>query len=141
MKTHIWLSAAFFVIAAFLFFLSLLSGQSGFALFLIFPVFYSTGPLGALATLFLFIGFLLLFFAPFAGFSHAEHHGNYDCKRVDNEHLGMVENKPERRYGGVILIGPIPIVFGSDANHAMTAVIIAIVILMCMAMLLIFTGI
>jgi uncharacterized protein (TIGR00304 family) len=39
------------------------------------------------------------------------------------------EKRSEVRGGGVILIGPIPIIFGSDAKWASIAVILAIVLI------------
>jgi uncharacterized protein (TIGR00304 family) len=45
------------------------------------------------------------------------------------------ESRPEVRGGGVIMIGPVPIVFGSDAKWASFAIVLAIV-LMVVALLL-----
>jgi uncharacterized protein (TIGR00304 family) len=39
------------------------------------------------------------------------------------------EKRSEVRGGGVILIGPIPIIFGSDAKWASIAVVLAIVLI------------
>jgi uncharacterized protein (TIGR00304 family) len=45
------------------------------------------------------------------------------------------ETKSEVKAGGVIMIGPIPIIFGSDKESAKTAIILAI-ILMLLSLLL-----
>ena len=39
------------------------------------------------------------------------------------------EKRPEVKGGGVILIGPIPIIFGSDARWASIAIVLAIVLI------------
>jgi len=39
------------------------------------------------------------------------------------------ENRTGMRGGGVIMIGPIPIIFGSDAKWASAAIILAIVLI------------
>lgn len=38
--------------------------------------------------------------------------------------------KPEIKKGGVIMLGPIPIIFGSDKESAKTAIILAIVLML-----------
>ncbi|HDS45989.1 MAG TPA: DUF131 domain-containing protein [Methanomicrobia archaeon] len=40
------------------------------------------------------------------------------------------EEKPAVRGGGVIMIGPIPLIFGSDAGAVKVAVILAIVVML-----------
>ena len=47
--------------------------------------------------------------------------------------------KTEIRGGGVVLIGPIPIVFGSDAKWATVAIVLAI-ILVFISLLMMFYG-
>ena len=50
--------------------------------------------------------------------------------------LGKVESKIKA--GGVIMLGPIPIIFGSDKESAKTATILAIILMLLS--LLIFRG-
>ena len=53
--------------------------------------------------------------------------------------IGMRENSESRiRGGGVIMLGPIPIIFGSDGESAKTAIILAIILMVLS--LLIFRG-
>lgn len=46
----------------------------------------------------------------------------------------QAEKEPERRTsirgGGVVLIGPIPIIFGSDAKWATVAIVLAIILVL-----------
>ncbi len=113
-----------------MFFLSAISGNGGMALFIIFPVFYSTGWLGALGFLLIFFGFVLLFIAPF--FAPSNYAMPVETERyvVNKE---ATEKKVEKHYGGVILIGPIPIVFGSDKNYALLSTLGAILMLIAIA--------
>jgi uncharacterized protein (TIGR00304 family) len=45
--------------------------------------------------------------------------------------------KTEVRGGGVIMIGPIPIIFGSDAKWASVAIVLAIVLILVYFLLLV----
>lgn len=119
MKSVTYAEIALILFGTAVFALSITSGEGGVALFLIFPVFYSTGALGALGILLIFIGFLLLFLSPFLGATAIE-----EERRIappDFEQDG--EKKREVRYGGVVFIGPIPIVFGSDKNYLLYAML------------------
>lgn len=43
--------------------------------------------------------------------------------------LSTERNRPsETKFGGVVMVGPIPIIFGSDAKWASIAVVLAIVL-------------
>ncbi|NPA74580.1 MAG: DUF131 domain-containing protein [Euryarchaeota archaeon] len=134
MRNLLALSAILFISGIAIIIISALSGNGGFALVLIFPVFYTSGPLGALGMLMILAGIFLFFLAPFAGTEMhppstppPEPHHTTEKKKVN--------------YGGVILIGPIPIVFGSDREHTMYAVIAAIILLMAIAGIILFMGI
>ena len=99
-------------------------GEGGFALFLIFPVMYSTGPLGVIAFLLIFSGFLLLFISPFLSGAPPATFDDVPPSEIPGR-IGEDEHEVERElhYGGVIFIGPVPIVFGSDKNYALYAII------------------
>ncbi len=76
-------------------------------------------------TFLIIIGFMLIivgfFLAAFGMMSSVE-----DRREDRNE-----ETKEEKvKGGGVILIGPVPIVFGSDKRFALIAMILAIVIML-----------
>lgn len=63
------------------------------------------------------LGFLLVM----TGILRAFHHGIAEPEK---------ENRDERvKGGGVILIGPIPIVFGSDRRYASIAMVLAIILM------------
>lgn len=76
-------------------------------------------------------GFFLLFQGLRESYPSNEIPDNFDVFEEDYEY-GMEEFKPERKVdvkgGGVILIGPIPIVFG-ESRYAVIALILTIVIM------------
>ncbi len=88
------LALVFMAFGLVLFATAVLYGDARVALLLFIPIIYGGGILLLMGTLLFIIGFILLFFSPLL-----------------EENTG-----PEKSYGGVILIGPIPIVFGSDTN-------------------------
>ncbi|MDW5561597.1 MAG: DUF131 domain-containing protein [Methanomassiliicoccus sp.] len=75
------------------------AGQVSVALVLIVPVLYGTGPLVAFAALAVFAGMVLLSLSLFG--------------RPGGRDAGITSATGKREWGGVVLIGPIPIVFGS----------------------------
>ena len=68
----------------------------------------------------------------------ANFRNNLDSERSPDEKppIGKVESKVKR--GGVIMLGPIPIIFGSDKESAKTATILAIILMLLS--LLVFRG-
>jgi len=95
-------------------------GEVELYLFLIFPVLKADGVYGAAALLLAFATMVLVLFALFAWRSPDD-------------------TKPERgtSVGGVIMIGPIPIVLGSDRRTTIIALILALVVLMIIILLLV----
>jgi len=120
-----------------LFALSAYMGESGFALFLIFPVFYSSGIFGFLAILLIFIGFFLIFLSPFWSVQKIAMHEYvyYPESRRENFEK-RTDKKVEKKFGGVLLIGPIPIVFGSDKNMAIVSILATILLLIVVTIIL-----
>ncbi len=79
-------------------FIAVASGAVNFGIFLIFPVLWGTGALAALSFILIFFGIIILFISV--------PHENLE---FDNS-----ENKVRSKVGGFVLVGPFPIVFGSD---------------------------
>ncbi len=118
-----------FILIGFVFFaLSAYTGEGGVALFLIFPVFYSSGIFGFLAILLIFLGFFLMFLSPFWSMQKMSRGEDVYYTPIENFEQ-KVDKKTEKRFGGVVLIGPIPIIFGSDKNMAITSILAAILFL------------
>lgn len=106
MKTHLvgiipFLAGVLLVIAA------VMRGEADLSLVLFIPVIHGGGLMLRLGILLIVASFLLWFFLPFGGSS--------------------TSGKGESGYGGVVFIGPIPIVFGSDTKMTRTMLIIGLV--------------
>ncbi|BAB59221.1 hypothetical protein [Thermoplasma volcanium GSS1] len=101
-------------------------GQAHFALFVIFPVIYGTG-LSVIPFLIIFLGIVIMFFAPFTM------GGRYEYKEPQDYVNKMEEEQEEKRkssFGGLIMIGPIPIIFGNNKTIVYVSIAIAILILL-----------
>ncbi len=92
------LSLALFVTGVLLVVASVVRGEASLALLLFIPIIYGGGWMMGLGILLIISSFLLLFLLPLES----------DSKVV----------KGESKYGGVVFIGPIPFVFGSDTKVA-----------------------
>ncbi len=104
-------------------------GIAHFALFVIFPVIYGSG-LSIIPFFLIFLGIVIMFFAPF--------HLSGNSERIFippeyggiNEEETVKERRSEKHYGGLIMIGPIPIIFGNDRNLIYISIAIAILIIL-----------
>ncbi len=108
------------VVGAALIAVGIYQGDVVVALVLIFPVLVSTGGIGALGIILLALGVMALVFDRFMDGSVIEE----GCQGVENERA-----RGSTDYGGVVLIGPIPIIFGSNPRAALVAAAVAIIIL------------
>ena len=77
-------------------------------LILVIPAVVGTGPLAFLGILLVFVGFFLTSFLWFAGTPMP----SAPAEEIPGPTLREV--RPRRRWGGVVFLGPLPIVFGSD---------------------------
>ena len=50
---------------------------------------------------------------------------------------GREENEGKRKYGGVVIIGPIPIIFGNDSSIIKWAIVLTIVVIIIFILLVI----
>ena len=76
-----------------------------------------------LGSLIIFLGLLILVLGAFF-------QRNSDSERLGSEKSPEIKSYSELKGGGVIMLGPIPIIFGSDGESAKTAAILAIVIML-----------
>ncbi len=108
--------------------LAALEGQMEVALFIMFPVIYGGGWIAGLAILLIFLGSVLFFFSLLpVGLSPS---------RAEREESYCLEREKGLKAGGVVLIGPIPIVFGSDWKMAGWAILLAIALVIIFWVLL-----
>lgn len=96
--------------------------QVGLALFFI-PYLYGSSALGALAILTVFAGLLVLVLDRLPSGIHSGQEGTASSIPV-----GRDDRK--KGFGGVVLVGPVPIVFGSSDRAALWALIAAACLVM-----------
>jgi len=103
-------------------------GEANLYLVLVVPVIVGTGPLAFLGIFLVFAGFLLTFLLwPV---------------RVDMEPEGRGVSAvspdgtpPARRWGGVLFLGPIPVIFGSDPRMTRTMLLVGVVLFVALVVL------
>ena len=127
--------AGFILIAAALALLILaaIQGDLRLAILIIFPVIIGEGALPAIGGILLFSGFVALFLSFAIGFQGAGVDGTSDGY-VEG---GISRTGPRSEYGGVVLIGPIPIILGSNRRMALAMAIVALVALAVLLMILV----
>lgn len=102
-------------------------GEASLLLVVVFPVVQATGGLGALGVLLLVAGFVASFFAlPFRG----EPEGVGPPPTESSQPASP--SARTRRWGGVLFLGPIPIIFGSDARMTRTMLLLGIVLFLAL---------
>jgi len=112
---------------------SVAKGEASANIVLFIPVFYGSG-------IFAFLGVLCIMAAIFLGFfgiaSQYMERRDFDDTRESrsSESVGPRTQKSIKG-GGVVLIGPIPIIFGSDAKIAIVLVFLALVLIIVVALL------
>jgi uncharacterized protein (TIGR00304 family) len=115
---------------------SVSQGESNAGIFLFIPVFYGSG-------LFAFIGVLCLMGAMILGFvGFAERMASgYEEDSQPKRSSKPTGSSPNRsiKGGGVVLIGPIPIIFGSDPKTAIVLAVFALVIMITAIILIYFS--
>jgi uncharacterized protein (TIGR00304 family) len=77
----------------------------------------------AFGVMLIFIGFLLVFLDIMISLQEdaGPEEGSFQRREIREKKVGG---------GGVILIGPVPVVFGTDKKFALTAIILAIVLML-----------
>jgi uncharacterized protein (TIGR00304 family) len=122
MNRYHLLSILFFVLGIVFFALGVLNGEIEIGIALIFPFLIGSG-------LYAFLGFVLVFIAIMLfmfGFANISGVGSNDLN-VEGDDEYQPQKKTSVKGGGVILIGPIPIVFGSNWKIAVIMMILAII--------------
>ncbi len=109
-------------------------GQMRLALIVIFPVFYAEGLLAVLGIVLIFIGMLALL----ASFVTPDRprYASQETEIAERGQANGEERKARVRGGAVVLLGPIPIVFGSDWRMAVAAMILAILLIAIVLLLM-----
>ncbi|MDG6220861.1 MAG: DUF131 domain-containing protein [Candidatus Thermoplasmatota archaeon] len=95
-------------------------GQASLHLLLVFPVVTATGFWGFAGSILLFGGSILLFFS----FVHPN--TAMTDRPWEKQNHDFTEKRPRVRTGGVVLIGPVPIMWGSDGRMALLSLLASI---------------
>lgn len=118
-KRHI-LSLICFIVGIAFFAVGFFTGEAEGGVFVIFPFITGSGVYPLLGFIFIFIAILLFMFGL------TTHIGPEELQ-VEDEY--QTRKKTSVKGGGVVLIGPIPIVFGSNWKIAIVLMIIAIILI------------
>lgn len=123
MRTRLWIPIAMFVAGMALIAYAVVTGEADVSLVIVFPVFSGSSLVFLLATLLIITSFIL----------------GFVLMAMDNERVedriqkglggagGSVQG-PRIQYGGVALLGPIPIAFGSNKRIALIMLVIGVVL-------------
>ena len=126
MNRYHFLSLICFIGAVVFLFFGFLNGDVKVDVFIVFPFITGSGVYSFFGTILLFLMFLffILGFIKSVNILNSEHF-------LDNDEILSVtpEKKTSFKGGGVILIGPIPIVFGSNWKIVVFLMIIAILLM------------
>jgi len=123
MRPVVWLPVLVFAAGVVCIAIAVASGEAEVSLVLIFPVFSGSSGLFLLGTLLIVLSF-------FVGFAMLTM-GQLEMGRFEQEIGKPPEQhavKKESKFGGVVLVGPVPIAFGSDRGIAVIMLIIGIVL-------------
>ena len=115
---------------------AVMTGEAEISMVLIFPIFSGSSGLfilGVMLILFSFVaGFVMLASSQIA-LSRSMLH-----QELGQESLGQPEMK--KKYGGIVLIGPVPIAFGSDMKWALAMLVIGVILaIVALALIVYFT--
>jgi len=120
-KFH-FLSLFCLIVGITFFFFGIISGDVETGFFIVFPFIAGSGIYAFLGFIFIFIAILLFMF------------GYTSYYESDEFQTDSYESKPFKKTsmkgGGVVLIGPIPIIFASNWKIAIVLMIIAIIIIL-----------
>ena len=130
MKGRMWVPVGVFLAGVACIVVAAATGEAEVQLFIIFPLISGTSWLFVLGVVLIAASFILGFVVA-ASAMQADEQASPHAPLVQQP--GEVVGAPQKksRYGGVVLIGPVPIVFGSDRNMAliMLALAIALIVL------------
>ena len=110
---------------------SVASGEGSAGVVVFIPVFFGSG-------LFSFLGVLCIMaalFLAFFGFAAGALRGLEPDQSNQPSQGPQPAVKKSIKGGGVVLIGPIPVIFGSDSKTAIILVVLAIVLIISVALL------
>ena len=123
MRARLWIPIAMFVAGMALIATAVATGEADMSLVIVFPVFSGSSLLFLLATLLVISSFIVGFVLMAMDHERTE-------ERVEAASEGMSSGAPRSRaeYGGVVLLGPIPIAFGSNKRVALIMLVVGVIL-------------
>ncbi len=113
------------------------SGEAEVAIVIFIPVFYGSGILAFLGMICIMAAIFLAFFGFATRFAEEESYGKEPPPQTTKPSRPGQTAEPRIgksiKGGGVVLIGPIPVIFGSDTKLTIVLVILAIVMIIVVA--------
>jgi len=116
-----FLSLVCFILGIAFFVVGFLTGEAEGGIFIVFPFIVGSG-------FFPLLGFIFIFIAIFSFMFRFTTSKEPDENQIKNEEL-QPKKKTSVKGGGVVLIGPIPIVFGSNWKIVIVLMIIALILI------------
>jgi len=104
--------------------------EASLALVFVVPVVIASGPLAVLGILLIFVGFFLTFLSWSAGPMPPPAAGPTEVPSG-----APPEPSRSRRWGGVLFLGPIPLVFGSDPEMTRMMLILGVILFLALLVL------
>src|SRR5439155_25912182 len=123
-----WLGPASLLAGILTIALAVARNEANVYLVLVISIIVGTGPVAFLGILLVFAGFLLTFLLwPWR-------------PDMESEAQGVLPGSPERppparRWGGVVFLGPIPVIFGSDPRMTRTMLLVGVVLFLALVVL------
>ena len=105
--------------------ISMIQGESSSGVIIIFPFFYGSGILSFSGILCIILGFFMYTFSQFENLSRYDEYNKIGHKDIHYQ----TNIKKKIKGGGVVFIGPIPIIFGSDSKITIFIAIFALIIM------------
>jgi len=128
MKSRMWVPIAVFLAGVACIVVAAATGEAQVQLLIIFPLISGTSWLFILGVMLIIASFVLGFVFAAPAMTE-EDQASPRTPGVRHPEDAQQEPRRKARYGGVVLIGPVPIVFGSDRNVALIMLVLAIVLI------------
>jgi uncharacterized protein (TIGR00304 family) len=122
MRKALLLALALFLLGIILLAVSVIQNGGTVYLALIFPIYVGSDAWG-------FFGILCVIGAFFVGLLGFLPIGLYEGESEGGSRGVPASEGPKRRFGGVVMLGPIPIVVGSDVKMSIVAMVLAIILI------------
>ena len=132
MRTRFWIPVAMFIAGIALIATAVATGEADVSLIVVFPVFSGSSLVFLLAMLLIISSFVVGFILMATDHEPAE-----DRIQTESEGISGSGHRPRIQYGGVVLLGPIPIAFGSNKRLALIMLVVGVILAIAVLAILI----